>query len=292
MSRQIELDGASVAITGAARGIGFATAKLFASHGARVAVGDLDEKNAMAAAKKVGNGATGYALDVADKESYAAFLKAAEAAHGDLDILVNNAGIMPNGAFLDLDDQTDRLQFDVNVFGVINGMKLALPCMIERGRGHVVNVASLAGKFPIRGLAVYNATKFAVVGLSCSDETRARGHRSNADHGPSLCGRHSPGFGSQHGAAPEGQARSHRQGRGEQRSPAEGRSCRAVRTSASSRHSARSPLSHCCVRSDTCCATIVRSAATPKRGPPTGPSSKTGRVDDIATRESSSSVPE
>ena len=75
---------------------------------------------------------------------------------------------MPNGAFLDQDDRTDQLTMDVNVYGVIHGMRLVLPSMIERGRGHVVNVASLAGKFPLKGLAVYNASKFGVVGLTAA----------------------------------------------------------------------------------------------------------------------------
>ena len=57
---------------------------------------------------------------------------------------------------------------DVNVFGVINGMKVVLPDMVSRGQGHVVDVASLAGKFPVKGLAVYSASKFAVVGLTAA----------------------------------------------------------------------------------------------------------------------------
>ena len=173
---KIELRGASIAITGAARGIGLATAKAFAAKGAHVALGDLDADLAKQAAAEIGHGATGHRVDVADKTSFAEFLAEAEAAHGPLDVLVNNAGIMPNGHFLELSDETNRLQFDVNVFGVINGMQLALPGMIQRGRGHVVNVASLAGKFPIKGLAVYNATKFAVVGLTAATRLEMDAH--------------------------------------------------------------------------------------------------------------------
>jgi NAD(P)-dependent dehydrogenase (short-subunit alcohol dehydrogenase family) len=170
----INLEGAVVAITGGARGIGEATAKAFAAKGARVAIGDLDLDLAKRAADDFGG--TGHYLDVSEKGSYAAFLDEVASAHGDLDVLVNNAGLMPNGSFLQLDDATDRLQFDVNVFGVINGLKLALPGMIARGRGHVVNVASLAGKFPVKGLAVYNATKFAVVGLSAATRLEMEPH--------------------------------------------------------------------------------------------------------------------
>ena len=165
----IRLDGALVAITGAARGIGLATAEQFAASGARVALGDLDGALAKGAAERLGDRASGHDLDVTDKESFATFLAEAEEQHGrPLDVLVNNAGVMPNGPFLDQDDRVDRLTMDVNVYGVIHGMRLALPGMVGRGRGHVVNVCSLAGKFPVKGLAVYNASKFAAVGLTAA----------------------------------------------------------------------------------------------------------------------------
>jgi NAD(P)-dependent dehydrogenase (short-subunit alcohol dehydrogenase family) len=171
MSRypEIELDGALVAISGAARGIGLATAKAFAAEGAHVALGDLDADLAKEAAAAIGEQATGHSLDVTDKDSFAGFLAEAEAAHGkSLDVLVNNAGIMPNAAFLEQSEEIDRLTVDINVHGVIHGMRLAIPPMVRRGRGHVVNMASLAGKFPLKGLAVYNASKFAVVGLTAA----------------------------------------------------------------------------------------------------------------------------
>ncbi|MFD6223153.1 SDR family oxidoreductase [Nocardia asteroides] len=166
---RIDLGGALVAITGAARGIGLATAAAFLAEGAYVALGDLDEALAVQAAEGLGDRAMGHVLDVTDKASYAAFLAAASAWRGGpLDVLVNNAGVMPNGAFLEQSDRIDQLTMDVNVYGVIHGMRLALPGMVERGYGHVVNVASLAGKFPIKGLAVYNASKYAVVGLTAA----------------------------------------------------------------------------------------------------------------------------
>ncbi|MFE1593912.1 SDR family oxidoreductase [Nocardia sp. NPDC058705] len=165
---RIDLEGATIAITGAARGIGLATAKAFIEAGAYVALGDLDEALAVQAAADLGEHAMGHALDVTDKTSYATFLDATAQWRGPLDVLVNNAGVMPNGPFLDQSDRIDQLTMDVNVYGVIHGMRLALPGMVERGYGHVVNIASLAGKFPLKGLAVYNASKFAVVGLTAA----------------------------------------------------------------------------------------------------------------------------
>lgn len=162
----IDLRGAVVAITGAAQGIGRATAEAFAARGARVAIGDLDVE--LAEKTTAGIGGLAAALDVSDPASYAAFVAAVRTGLGPIDVLVNNAGIMPNGGFLDLDDRINRATMEVNVFGVITGMRLVLPEMLERGRGHIVNVASLAGKFPVKGLAVYNASKFAVVGLTAA----------------------------------------------------------------------------------------------------------------------------
>jgi NAD(P)-dependent dehydrogenase (short-subunit alcohol dehydrogenase family) len=163
---KIALDGAVVAITGAAQGIGRATAEAFAARGAKVAIGDLDAE--LAAKTAADLGCFAHPLDVTDPMSFAAFLTATEAELGLLDVLVNNAGIMPNGGFLDLDERLHRATVEINLFGVMHGMRLALPGMLERGRGHIVNVASLAGKFPVPGLAVYNASKFAIVGLTAA----------------------------------------------------------------------------------------------------------------------------
>jgi short-subunit dehydrogenase len=150
----ISLDGAIVMVTGGARGIGKSTADLFAAKGATVCVGDLDGGD--------------FTVDVTSRGSFADFVTAVIDRHGRIDVLVNNAGVMPLGDFLSEEDAVSRTAFDVNVWGLIHGMRLVLPRMIERGRGHIVNVASMAGKLVIPGMAVYNATKFAAVGLSAA----------------------------------------------------------------------------------------------------------------------------
>lgn len=162
----IDLDGAHVVITGGGRGIGRATAEAFLARGAHVSIGDLDLDVARATAAEIG--ASAHLLDVADAASYDAFVTSAEAEHGPVDVLVNNAGVMPSGSFLEQTPETDRLTMEVNVHGVLHGMRRVLPSMTDRRSGHVVNIASLAGKFPVPGLAVYNASKFAVVGLTAA----------------------------------------------------------------------------------------------------------------------------
>jgi len=139
------LSGKVIAITGAARGIGLATARACADRGMKVAIGDLDLGEAQRAAESVPN-AVALALDVTDRQSFEAYLDAAEAQLGPLDALVNNAGIMQLGAFAEEDEATAIRQVDVNVHGVLHGMKLALPRFQARGGGHLINVASTAGK--------------------------------------------------------------------------------------------------------------------------------------------------
>jgi NADP-dependent 3-hydroxy acid dehydrogenase YdfG len=160
------LTGKVAAITGGARGIGRATAQALVRQGMHVAIGDLDLDVAKRTASELGAGTIALALDVTDRASFGAFLGAVEDELGPIDVLVNNAGIMPIGRFLDEDDATAQRMIDINLHGLILGMKLALPRMIARNSGHVVNIASQAGKFGIPGGATYSATKHGVVGLS------------------------------------------------------------------------------------------------------------------------------
>jgi short-subunit dehydrogenase len=151
---RIDIEGAIVVVTGGARGIGKSTADLFTATGATVCAGDLDGAD--------------YAVDVTSRDSFAEFTQTVLDRHGRIDVLVNNAGVMPLGDFLSEDDAISRTTLAVNVWGLIHGMRLVLPHMIERGRGHVVNIASMAGKLVVPGMAVYNASKFAAVGLSAA----------------------------------------------------------------------------------------------------------------------------
>jgi NADP-dependent 3-hydroxy acid dehydrogenase YdfG len=160
------LAGQTAAITGAARGIGRASAEAFLRQGMRVAIGDVDLAAATKTADELGPAAIAIELDVTDRGSFSAFLDGAEEQLGPLDVLVNNAGIMQVGRFIDEDDLTARRMVDINVHGVILGMKLALERMIPRDRGHIVNISSQAGKFGAPGGATYSATKHAVVGLT------------------------------------------------------------------------------------------------------------------------------
>ncbi|MGH3553856.1 MAG: SDR family oxidoreductase [Mycobacterium sp.] len=163
------ISGKTVVITGAARGIGQATAKALLARGARVVIGDRDvDVLQKAVADMSGLGAvSGHPLDVTDRESFAAFLDKARAdGGGHIDVLINNAGVMPVGPFLEQSAQAIRSAIEVNFYGVLNGCQLVLPEMVQRRSGHVVNIASLAGMVAVPGQVVYAGTKFAVVGVS------------------------------------------------------------------------------------------------------------------------------
>ena len=160
------IGGRVVAITGGARGIGKATAEALAARGAKVAIGDLDGGLAEQTCAELGGKAVGLELDVTSRSSFEAFVAATEERLGPLDVLVNNAGIMPLGAFDEESDATAHRMIDINLHGVLYGMKIAMPGMKRRGKGHIVNIASQAGKAGLPGGATYCATKHAVVGLS------------------------------------------------------------------------------------------------------------------------------
>lgn len=166
MSRR-GISGQTVAITGAARGIGLATATLLVSKGAKVAISDIDGDAANAAAESLGDLATGHQLDVSDRESFARFLNGVAEQNGPVTTVINNAGICDVSPTLTEQsaEMIDRT-IAVNLGGVINGTILGIEAMLPRGSGQIVNIASLAGRVGVSGLAAYSASKFGVVGLT------------------------------------------------------------------------------------------------------------------------------
>jgi NADP-dependent 3-hydroxy acid dehydrogenase YdfG len=163
------LEGKVVAITGASSGIGEATARLLAAGGAQVLIGarrgDLLEKLAgeIAAA---GGTVRQRVVDVTDASDVEDFIGYAEVAFGRVDVIVNNAGLMPLSR-LDAGkiDEWDRM-IDVNIRGVLHGIRAGLPIMKRQGSGQFVNISSIGGHQVYPTAAVYCATKFAVVAIS------------------------------------------------------------------------------------------------------------------------------
>lgn len=165
----MELRGAVVVVTGASSGIGEATAVAFAQRGARVVLAARRLERLEELAGRIGRaGGRAIALrcDVGEPDEVQKLPGIVEELVGPTDVLVNNAGIPGGGRFEDLSmEQIDRV-VRVNLLGVLHGTRAFLPGMLARGRGHVVNVASLAGRFAPPGASVYTATKHAVVAFS------------------------------------------------------------------------------------------------------------------------------
>lgn len=162
------LDGKVAIITGAAQGMGAATARLFATEGAKVVLGDVLIDKGEVLADEIGANAIFHRLDVREELEWQAIAEKAVAGFGGIDILVNNAGVLHWGAIEDLSlDDTERL-LDINVIGTLLGAKTVVQQMKSAGRGVIVNISSVDGLRGVNGLSAYTASKWAVRGLTKS----------------------------------------------------------------------------------------------------------------------------
>jgi NAD(P)-dependent dehydrogenase (short-subunit alcohol dehydrogenase family) len=167
--KRLVLEGKVAVVTGGARGIGRAICERYVEEGAKVAVADIDLKEAEVAAKAMGESAFAVQLDVGRQESIDAMVRGVVERAGSLDILVNNAGIVSIGPFLEITPQTFDRIFAVNVKGLLFTLKAAAQQMIKQGRGgKVINMASQAGRRGEALVAVYCASKAAVISITQS----------------------------------------------------------------------------------------------------------------------------
>lgn len=165
-----ELAGKTAFVTGGASGIGFALGRVFAEAGMKVMLADVETDALNAAVKSlhnVGPGVRGIDCDVADAASVARAARATFDAFGNVHVICNNAGVAAGGGIEDISLESWRWVLDVNLMGVVHGIRVFLPHMRTHGEGgHIVNTASMAGMQSGLGFSPYTASKFAVVGMS------------------------------------------------------------------------------------------------------------------------------
>jgi len=174
------MPGRVAVVTGGASGIGRAISGALVARGDTVVVADINASGAAAVARELearGPGsATSVSLDVTDARGFEQAVAGARAEHGRVDLLFNNAGIGVGGPVEELALAHWERTLDVNLRGVVHGVRAVYPVMIEQGSGHIVNTASLAGLLPFPLGVPYAMTKHAVVGLSLSLRAEARIH--------------------------------------------------------------------------------------------------------------------
>lgn len=172
--------GKTIVVTGAAGGFGRLICLKAAARGANAVCGDVNEEGLAETVRLVteaGGTASAKKTDVTDLAAMKALVRHAVDRHGAIDVMINNAGIMPLAFFSDHEAAVPAWSkcIDINIKGVMNGIVAAYDPMMAQGRGHVINISSIYGNFPVLGAAIYGATKSAVNFLSESLRVEAAG---------------------------------------------------------------------------------------------------------------------
>jgi 3alpha(or 20beta)-hydroxysteroid dehydrogenase len=178
------LAGKVAIVTGAARGMGAATARLFASEGAQVVLGDVLDTEAQGVARKIGSAAHFHHHDVSEEESWQQLVAATVKEFARIDVLVNNAGILVFESLMQMSKRDFERIIAVNLVGVFLGIKTVAPHMARRGKGAIVNISSISGMVGQPQVGAYAASKWGVRGLTkvAALELGSLGVRVNSIH--------------------------------------------------------------------------------------------------------------
>jgi 3alpha(or 20beta)-hydroxysteroid dehydrogenase len=179
-----KLEGRIAVITGGARGMGAATARLMAAEGAKVVIADIQDKDGEALAKSIGKQAIYRHLDVSDEDAWKSVAADAVKEFGGVDILVNNAGVLIFKTILETEKKDIEKILSVNVIGTFLGMKTMAPLMIKKKKGSIINISSVDGLKGSNAIGAYAASKWGIRGLTkvAALELGLQGVRVNSVH--------------------------------------------------------------------------------------------------------------